>query len=98
MEKRINILFDHLNNEDLLRPDTVQTMVEISRCVQNKDWDRAQSEFTEMQKTKGESEGGVWMVSQRNSVVSVGNKYANVSISRLVSSASLLLVGLQKVR
>ena len=63
MEKRINILFDHLNNEELLKLDTVQTMVEISRCVQNKDWDRAQAEFTEMQKAKGESEGGVWMVS-----------------------------------
>jgi hypothetical protein len=23
-EKRLNILFDHLNNEDLLKPDTIQ--------------------------------------------------------------------------
>jgi len=63
MEKRINILFDHLNNEDLLKPDTVQTMVVISQCVQSKDWDQAQAMFTEMQRVKGESEGGVWMVS-----------------------------------
>lgn len=63
MDKRINILFDHLNNDDLLKPDTVQTMVQISECVRDKQWDQAQQMFTEMQMTKGENEGGVWMVS-----------------------------------
>ncbi|KAI6811580.1 WD40 repeat-like protein [Hortaea werneckii] len=62
MDKRINILFDHLNNDDLLKPDTVQTMVQISECVRDKQWDQAQQMFTEMQMTKGENEGGVWMV------------------------------------
>jgi len=62
MEKRINILYDHLNNDDLLRPDTVQQMVEIARCVQGKDWDRAQSLFNEMNAAKLESEGTHWMV------------------------------------
>ncbi|EMC95102.1 hypothetical protein BAUCODRAFT_35095 [Baudoinia panamericana UAMH 10762] len=62
MDKRINILFDHLNNEDLLKEDTVQQMVEISRCVQGKDWDRASAIFAEMQAAKLESEGTHWMV------------------------------------
>lgn len=63
MEKRINILYDHLNNEDLLKEDTVQQMVGIAQCVQGKDFDRALSLFGEMQAAKQESEGGVWMVS-----------------------------------
>lgn len=63
MDKRINILFDHLNNDDLLKPDTVQTMIQISECVRDKQWEQAQQMFTEMQMTKGENEGGVWMVS-----------------------------------
>lgn len=62
MEKRINILFDHLNNEDLLSEETVNTMVEISRCVESRDWERAQSLFQQMQESKKE-EGGNWMVS-----------------------------------
>jgi protein transport protein SEC31 len=63
MDKRINILFDHLNNEELLKPDTVGQMVEISRAVAGKEWDRAQALFTEMQSAKLDTEGTLWMVS-----------------------------------
>lgn len=62
MAKRINILFDHLNNDDLLKPDTVQQMVQIAQYVQGKEWDSAQSLFAEMQSAKLESEGKNWMV------------------------------------
>ncbi|CAK3987747.1 related to transport sec31 [Lecanosticta acicola] len=62
MDKRINILFDHLNNEELLKPDTVQQMVEISQLVQRKEWDQAQAQFNEMQSAKLETEGTHWMV------------------------------------
>lgn len=62
MDKRINILFDHLNNGDLLQQDTVQQMVEISQAVHGKDWDRAQSLFTALQTEKAETEGTHWMV------------------------------------
>ncbi|EME48866.1 hypothetical protein DOTSEDRAFT_76368 [Dothistroma septosporum NZE10] len=62
MDKRINILFEHLNNEDLLQPDTVQQMVQISQHIQAKDWDQAQALFTDMQSTKLETEGTHWMV------------------------------------
>lgn len=64
MEKRINILFDHLNNEDLLSEQTVQQMVGISRAVQNHDWDQALSLYNEMQTAKMEAEGTNWMVSR----------------------------------
>ena len=62
MEKRINILFDHLNNNDLLSDSTVQEMVEISRCVQARDWERATAFYNEMQTGKLETEGTNWMV------------------------------------
>ncbi|KAF2768652.1 WD40 repeat-like protein [Teratosphaeria nubilosa] len=68
MEKRINILFDHLNNDDLLQPGTVQEVVEISRAIQGKEWDRASELFTAMQKrmeAEGRGEGGNWMVGVR---------------------------------
>ncbi|KAF2154006.1 hypothetical protein K461DRAFT_277072 [Myriangium duriaei CBS 260.36] len=61
-EKRLNILFDHLNNNDLLKPDTVQQMVEISQCIQSRNMDRAGEVLTDMMKNKLESEGGNWMV------------------------------------
>ena len=63
MEKRLNILFDHLNNEDLLGEGTIAEMVEISRSVAAKDWDKAQGLFNEMQTAKLETEGTHWMVS-----------------------------------
>lgn len=63
MEKRINILFDHLNNDDLLRPDTVEQMGEIARSIRAKEWDRAQGLFNEMSAGKLETEGTHWMVS-----------------------------------
>ncbi|TKX20511.1 protein transport protein sec31 [Elsinoe australis] len=61
-EKRLNILFDHLNNEDLLREETVGEMVEISQAVGGRDYARAQEVLTAMMKGKLESEGGNWMV------------------------------------
>ena len=63
MEKRINILFDHLNNEDLLSEQTVQDMVSISQCVEKRDWDQALALYNEMQTAKLETEGTHWMVS-----------------------------------
>ncbi|KAL1628957.1 protein transport protein S31 [Diplodia seriata] len=61
-EKRLNILFDHLNNEDLLKPDTVQEMVELSQHLNNRSYDDAQTLFTGLMKNKND-EGSNWMVS-----------------------------------
>ncbi|KAL0260442.1 protein transport protein S31 [Diplodia seriata] len=60
-EKRLNILFDHLNNEDLLKPDTVQEMVELSQHLNNRSYDDAQTLFTGLMKNKND-EGSNWMV------------------------------------
>ena len=62
MEKRLNILFDHLNNEDLLSGETVGDMVEIARAVQARDWERAQGLFNKLQAERA-GEAGAWMVS-----------------------------------
>lgn len=85
MDKRINILFDHLNNEELLKPDTVQQMVEISQAVAGKEWDRAQALFTEMQSAKLDTEGTLWMVSSFHHD-EISQHVANVD-DRSVSSA-----------
>ncbi|KAI9712803.1 MAG: protein transport protein S31 [Bogoriella megaspora] len=61
-EKRLNILFDHLNNGDLLKPDTVGDMVELSRSIEARDFETAQQKFTGLMREKMESEGGNWMV------------------------------------
>ncbi|PNS16713.1 hypothetical protein CAC42_4677 [Sphaceloma murrayae] len=61
-EKRLNILFDHLNNQDLLKDDTIRELVEISEAVRARDYPRATEVLTGMMKSKLESEGGNWMV------------------------------------
>ncbi|KAK0282526.1 protein transport protein S31 [Friedmanniomyces endolithicus] len=62
MEKRINILFDHINNEDLLSEETVARLAEMSEAVGRKDWERAEEVFKEIQGGLGPEEGGVWVV------------------------------------
>lgn len=61
-EKRLNILFDHLNNETMLRPDTIQQMLQLAQALQNREFDVAGGIVTEMMKTKLETEGANWMV------------------------------------
>ncbi|KAK4998242.1 protein transport protein S31 [Elasticomyces elasticus] len=61
-DKRLNILFDHLNNEDLLKDDTIGQLLQIAQCIKGRQFDQAQQTFVEMQTAKGETEGGVWMV------------------------------------
>lgn len=60
-EKRLNVLFDHLNNEDLLKADTVQSMVELAQAIQAKDYEQAQAIHVEIMTNKTE-ESGNWMV------------------------------------
>lgn len=60
-EKRLNILFDHLNNEDLLKPDTVVSMGELAQHLQTKNYEAAQALFTDLMTNKND-EGSNWMV------------------------------------
>ncbi|KAL9595023.1 MAG: hypothetical protein Q9219_006692 [cf. Caloplaca sp. 3 TL-2023] len=64
-EKRLNILFDHLNNEDLLKEDTVTSMVQLSQAVQARDYEQAQGIHLDLLTNKTD-QCGHWMVrSQR---------------------------------
>ena len=61
-EKRLNILFDNLNNEALLKPNTVADMNELSEAIKNKDYERAMSIHLDLI-TNRTDECGNWMVS-----------------------------------
>ncbi|MCJ1476548.1 protein transport protein S31 [Lambiella insularis] len=60
-EKRLNILFDHLNNEDLLKPNTIQDMVELAQALRARDYDQAQGIHIDLL-TNRLDECGQWMV------------------------------------
>jgi protein transport protein SEC31 len=62
-QKRLNILFDHLNNEELIKPDTIQKLNELAEALQSKNYDRATKLQVEIQ-TEKTNECGNWMVSQ----------------------------------
>ena len=62
MEKRLNILFDHLNNEDLLKLNTIEDMVDLAQAIRLKNYDQAQAIHIDIL-TNRNSECGTWMVS-----------------------------------
>ncbi|KAG0646258.1 transport SEC31 [Hyphodiscus hymeniophilus] len=60
-QKRLNILFDHLNNEELLKPDTIQRLGELADALQSKNYDVAERMRVAIQ-TEKTDECGNWMV------------------------------------
>ncbi|KAF2400258.1 hypothetical protein EJ06DRAFT_493908 [Trichodelitschia bisporula] len=60
-EKRLNILFDHLNNEDLLKADTIDELGGLAQALQQRQYDQAQAIFTSVMTMKTD-EGSDWMV------------------------------------
>ena len=42
-EKRLNLLFDNLNNETLLKPNTVSDMVSLAEALRAHEFERAQA-------------------------------------------------------
>ncbi len=61
-EKRLNVLFDHLNNEDLLKADTIANMAELAQALQAREYEQAQAIHVEIMTNKTD-ECGTWMVS-----------------------------------
>lgn len=61
-EKRLNILFDHLNNEDLLKEQTIKEMVQLAQSLQARDYEQAQMIHVDIMTNRTE-ECGNWMVS-----------------------------------
>ncbi|GJN84869.1 protein transport protein S31 [Purpureocillium lilacinum] len=60
-QKRLNLLFDHLNNEELVQPATIDQLSELAQAIQSKDYARAQKLQLDIQRDKTE-ECGNWMV------------------------------------
>ena len=60
-QKRLGLLFDHLNNGELLKPDTIEKLSELAAAIESKSYDAASSIQVNIQTTKTE-ECGNWMV------------------------------------
>lgn len=60
-QKRLNLLFDHLNNQELVQPDTIEKLNQIAEALQARDYDGAQALQVEVQREKT-TECGNWMV------------------------------------
>ncbi|KAJ5105801.1 Protein transport protein (SEC31) [Penicillium alfredii] len=60
-ERRLSILFDHLNNEDLLKPNTVDEMADLARAIQARDYETARAIHVNIM-TNRTDECGNWMV------------------------------------
>lgn len=61
-QKRINILFDHLNNEELVKPDTIEELMLLAQALDAKNYPEAQRLQVQIQTDKTD-ECGNWMVS-----------------------------------
>lgn len=62
-QKRLNILFDHLNNEELVKPDTIKRLDELAEALAAKNFDHASKLQVDIQREKTD-ECGNWMVSR----------------------------------
>ncbi|KAL2021134.1 hypothetical protein VTK56DRAFT_7440 [Thermocarpiscus australiensis] len=60
-QKRLGLLFDHLNNGELVKPDTIETLSEIARAIADKNYEVASRLQVQIQTDKME-ECGQWMV------------------------------------
>lgn len=61
-EKRLNILFDHLNNGDLLTADTIASMADLAQALQVRNYEHAQAVHLDLMTNKTD-QCGQWMVS-----------------------------------
>ncbi|EFX06673.1 protein transport protein [Grosmannia clavigera kw1407] len=59
--KRLNLLFDHLNNAELIKEDTVHQLHQLAESLEDKAFDAAQRVQVEIHRAKPE-ECGNWMV------------------------------------
>lgn len=63
MQKRLEILYQHLLANDLLKQDTLAQMRQVCQHIQMQDWHSAQPIFEAMVRDKQQTEGSQWMVS-----------------------------------
>lgn len=62
-QKRLGLLFDHLNNEELVKPDTIEQLTTLAQALESKNFQEAQRLQLEIQTAKTD-ECGNWMVSR----------------------------------
>ncbi|KAH7154971.1 hypothetical protein B0J13DRAFT_544443 [Dactylonectria estremocensis] len=67
-QKRLNLLFDHLNNEELVQPGTIEQLTQLALALQSKNYDVAHKLQVEIQRDKTE-ECGNWMVRSVSSLM-----------------------------
>lgn len=60
-QRRLDMLFDHLNNGELVQPATIDQLTQMADAMQNRDFDTAFKLQEEIHKEKAE-ECGQWMV------------------------------------
>ncbi|KZL86954.1 wd domain-containing protein [Colletotrichum incanum] len=60
-QKRLNLLFDHLNNEELVKPDTIDQLCALGEAIEQKNYEVAHKIQVEIQRDKTD-ECGNWMV------------------------------------
>lgn len=60
-QKRLGLLFDHLNNEELVKPDTIEQLTQLANALETQNYPEAQRLQVEIQRDKTE-ECGNWMV------------------------------------
>lgn len=61
-QKRLNLLFDHLNNEELVKPDTIAQLSQLASALESKNYGEAHQIQVNIHENKTE-ECGNWMVS-----------------------------------
>ncbi|KAK1761118.1 protein transport protein SEC31 [Echria macrotheca] len=60
-QKRLNLLFDHLNNEELIKPETIDQLAQLAGAIAAREYEVASKIQLEIQRDKTE-ECGQWMV------------------------------------
>ena len=60
-QKRLGLLFDDLNNELLVKPDTIEDLSRLAEALEAKDYDAAHRIQVEVQRDRTD-ECGNWMV------------------------------------
>lgn len=60
-EKRLDLLFDHLNNQTLLKSDTIDNLNQLAAAIRSRQHEQATAVLTELMTTKTD-EGSNWMV------------------------------------
>ncbi|KAI1189572.1 WD40 repeat-like protein [Nemania serpens] len=60
-QKRLGLLFDYLNNAELVKPDTVEELTKLALALERRDYPEAQRLQAEIQREKAD-ECGNWMV------------------------------------